>query len=348
METCVQRTLPSLTTIKCDALKMKITRERIASVLIITCMAQVLSGCVDLSTSMAESISTQDSIDSQNLVYAYAQETIDYGQSQLLDLSRKATELSLNMTQAANAAAQSTQDYNQRQQIELDYQATVISQDITQAAATQEFIMQQTKMAVDATAESDNRAAAATHSAFLVNATQTAQSQAFLEAQVVQNAQAEAASTVYPLTATPLAKTQAALLIQQYDREQQSFVDKVVSPLIPIFAVLVIVVLILGIALAYWWFMPRQLPRRMFSARRNSISAPVTLIDGVISDYDLRLHQDYSPREEIPPDLTPVSPLGLPGEKMAHVEIVSATEPPVAHWVAEVEQQLAAEERLEL
>jgi hypothetical protein len=33
----------------------------------------------------------------------------------------------------------------------------------------------------------------------------------------------------------------------------------------------------------------------------------------------------------------------LPCEKLVYVEIVEANEPPVAHWIDEVEQQLVAD-----
>jgi hypothetical protein len=256
----------------------------------------------------------------------------------LLDLSRKATEVSLNMSQAANSAALSTQDYNQRQKVDLDYQATVVSLNITQAAATQKFIRQQTKMAGDATAVAQSRAAAATHSASLVNVTQTARAQALVDAQVLQTAQAAAALTASPLTATPFAVTQAALLMQQYDREQQSFLDRVVTPLIPILATtLVLLLIILVIVLAYRRFMPMPWPRRLSIGRVNVNPGPLIMIDGVIVDHDPGLHR------VIPFELTPANPAGLPGENTVHVEIVSATEPPVAHWIAEVEHQLATE-----
>jgi hypothetical protein len=265
--------------------------------------------------------------ESSNPDYDSAQATMDYGQSQLLELSRKATEVSLNMSQAANAAAQATQDSNQRQQMELDYQATLVNQNIAQAAATQKFINQQTKMANDATAVAQSGTATAVHSAYLLKVNQTAQAAAALPA--------------YPLTATPFAATQAALLMQQYDREQQSFLDRVVSPLIPIFAAtLVLLLFVLVIVLVYRRLMPVPWLRRLQIERVNVHPSPLNMIDGVIVDHDPRLHQI------IPYELTPTNPPGLPGENTVHVEIVDATEPPVAHWIAEVEHQLATEGRL--
>jgi hypothetical protein len=277
-------------------------------------------------------------IESPNPAYAFAQVTMDYGQSQLFDLPRKATEVSLNMTQAANAAALSTQGYNQRQKMDLDYQATIVSLNIAQAAATQKFITLQTKIVRDATAVAQSSAATATHSAYLVNVTQTAQAQAILDARVLQTAQAVAALAAYPLTATPFAMTQAALLMQQYDREQQAFVDQVVAPLIPVLATLVLLLFILGIVfLAYRRFMPMPWPRRLLTARENVNPSPLTMIDGVIADHDPWLHRI------IPSELTPANLHRLSSENTVHVEIVNANEPPVAHWIAELEHQLATE-----
>ena len=66
-----------------------------------------------------------------------------------------------------------------------------------------------------------------------------------LNAQAAQAAQAIATLTAYPMTATPFAVTQAALLMQQYNREQRSFINQIVVPLIPFLAVLDLVLFIL-------------------------------------------------------------------------------------------------------
>ena len=321
---------------------MNSTRRRIAALLALTFMAQMILGCgASMSTINPEFSPTPGYatpapgiIGSSDPAYADAQATMDAGQSQLVDLSRKATEASLNISQEANDAALATQEYNQRQQVELDHQATVISLNIAQAAATKEFIRQQTKMVRDDTAAALSSAATATHSAYLVHVTQTAQAQAILDAQASQTAQAVAASTAYPLTATPLAVTQAALLMQEYGREQQSFVDRVVSPLLPIVATtFTLLLLILIIVLARRRFLSIPWPPRLRIARINV--NPLNMIDGVIKEHDLPLHRI------IPSELTPATPSGLPGENTVYVEIVNATEPPFAHWIAEVEHQLA-------
>ena len=136
----------------------------------------------------------------------FAQATKEAGQAQLLDLERRATELSLNQSQAQDAAVQATQDYVQRQQVDLAFQATQVSMEMAQAAATQNALAQQTKIA---------RAATANAAAYLRHVTQTAQAQAVLDAQFRQTEQVVAALTAYPLTETPLAATQSALLVQQ-------------------------------------------------------------------------------------------------------------------------------------
>jgi len=63
------------------------------------------------------------------------------GQSQLLGLSRKASQTSLDMAQAANDSTLATQEYTRRQKMDMDYQSTIFSMKITQTAATQQFII---------------------------------------------------------------------------------------------------------------------------------------------------------------------------------------------------------------
>ena len=318
---------------------MNKTGRQIASLLILTFMALMLFGCANLPTKVPKFPSAPDMIESPNPAYDLAQATMDYGQRQLLDLSQNATQVSLNMSQAENAAMQSTQEYNQRQKMDLDYQATVISRNIAQAAATQEFIAQQANMARDATIIAQSIAAAATQSAYLVNVTQTAQAQAILDARVMRTDQAVAALTAYPLTATPFAVTKAALLMKQYDREQRSFVDQIVVPLIPVLAILDILLITLGIVFAYRrYLMSTPRPRRLRIARVNTNPIPVVIVDGLFTRHGLQLHRT------IPSELTPANSPRLPGRNAVHVEIVNATEPPVAHWIAEVEHQLANKE----
>ncbi len=364
---------------------MNTHRRIIPTILIIFLLILLLLGCVSLLPTTTEYSSTPDrsttvpgKIASPIPAYENAQATVDYGQSQLSDLSRKATELSLNMSQAENAAAQSTKDANHRRKIELDYQATVVSLNITQAAATQRFITQQTKIARDATTAAQSSAATTTHSAYLMNVTQTAQAQAALDslaqqtaqsaaaltaypltatysahelnvsetgqaqmvlyAQATQAAQAIETLTAYPLTATPFAVTQAALLMQQYDREQQSFVNRVVKPLIPILAVLDLVLFIVWIVWAFRRFLPLPWsPPRLRIAPVNLNPTPLMIIDGVVSDPNPQLHP------AIPTELLPANTPRPSVENTVHVVIINAAEPPIANWIAEVEHQLADE-----
>jgi hypothetical protein len=321
------------------------TRPRIAPLVIIIIVALMLFACgvgiyasrshlSALPSAPALATPTPVRIGSPDPASANAQATIDAGQSQLADLSLKATQASLNVSQAADAAAQSTQDANQLQQAQLDQQATAIGLEIAHAAATQDAIQQQTKTAKEAIADARSTAAAATQSANRINRALIAQAQVIVDGQVTQTAQAAAALTAYPLTATPLAATQAALLLTQYDREQKAFVDRIVVPAIPIVALILLLLLfILVISLAYRRVLPAVWPRRLRIGRANA--NPLVMIDGVIAEHTLPLHQI------IPSEPTPAALPLLPCEKIVHVEIVTATEAPVAHWIAEVEQQLA-------
>jgi hypothetical protein len=319
--------------------------SRIAPVVIIILIALMLFACgagIYASRSHLSTISpttgiatpTPVRIGSPDPASANAQATIDAGQSQLSDLAFKATQVSLNMSQAADAAAQSTQDANQLQQLQLDQQATVIGLEIAHAAATQDAIQQQTKTAKDAIADAHSTAAAATQTANRINRALIAQAQVIVDGQVTQTAQAAAALTTYPLTATPLAATQAALLLTQYDREQKAFVDRIVVPAIPIVALILLLLLfILVISLAYRRVLPYMWPQRLRIGRVNA--NPLVMIDGVIAEHSLPLHHI------MPSEPTPAALPLLPCEKIVHVEVVTSTEAPVAHWIAEVEQQLA-------
>jgi len=169
---------------------------------------------------------------------------------------------------------------------------------------------------------------------------QTAQAQAVLNVQVLQTNQAVAALTAAPLTATPYAATQAALLMQEYSREQQSFVNQIVKPLIPVFAVLDLVLFILGIVLVSRQFMPMPWPCRMRIGPANVTPTPLTIIDGSFAGHDPWLDRI------IPSEIRPANLPVLPGENTTYVEIVDAAEPPIANWIAELEHQLATEGRL--
>jgi hypothetical protein len=313
---------------------MDIISKQIRSLLIVTLMILVLSGCTSMSNNLPEHSQAPGSIDNLNPDYGYAQATMDYGQRQLLDLSRRSTEVSQEMVRAADSAAQTTLEYNQRRQLDLDFQATYISLNITQAAATQEFLAQETRLAVQATAVAESDAATATQAAYVVLVTQTAQAQAIIDAQAQQTAQVVAAMTAYPMTATPFAMTQAALLMQQYGREQQAFENQIITPLMPFIVFFLVLMVILVIILAYRRFMLGSWSRLMRIGSGSLNPRPRVMIDGVILDVDPNTSRT------IPSTLGPVSVASLPGKNVIQVEIIDPTDPSVAHWIAEVEQQL--------
>lgn len=314
--------------------------QRIIALLILTFLALMLVGCVDTLANPSGIAPNPGNNGSVDPYYAYSQATIEAGQRQLLELSIKATEIKQNMDRAEDVSALSTLEYEQRQQLELDYQSTLVSQNIARAAATQEFFVQQTGVAMQATAEAESHAATITQLAIQANATQTVQAQMVLDARVQQTGQAVAALTAYPLTATPLAVTQAALLAQQYDREQQAFLDRMVVPLLPYVAAIILLLFIGFVAIANrrttrsipWLLRLRERPGR------DQIQPP-RIIDGVEVNPN-RLENEAFQSEQILPN----SPF-LPDENPARIEIINATEIPIAHWVNEVESRLAAEGR---
>ena len=89
--------------------------------------------------------------------------------------------------------------------------------------------------------------------------------------------------------------------------------------------------------MAYLRFLPLTWPLRLLIARGNANNNPLIMIEGVSANSAPHLDR------VIPPELTPANPPRPPGANTVHVEIVNATEPPVAHWIAEVENQLTAE-----
>jgi len=319
---------------------MNKTFQRTISILILTYLALMLVGCADTLANPSEFAPDPGNIDSVDPAYAYSQATIEAGQRQLLDLSIKATEIQLNMEQAEDAAALSTLESAQRQKLEMDFQATLVSQNIAEAAATQEFLTQQTGVAMEATEVAQSHAATITQLAYQAVGTQTAQAQTILDSRVQQTAQAVAALTAYPLTATPLAVTQAALLMQQYDREQQSFLDQVVKPLLP-FVAIFILMLFIGLVIIANRRASRPLPwfPRLRDRRDNDNSKQTRIIDGVEVNPNRLEHESFQSEGTLP-DVTYSA-----DDNLACIEIVKATEIPFAHWVSEVEGRLDAEGR---
>lgn len=319
---------------------MNKTFQRIISILILTFLALMLVGCADTLANPSDFAPDPGKIDSVDPAYVYSQATIEAGQRQLLDLSIKATEIQLNMEQAEDAAALSTLENAQRQKLEMDFQATLVSQNIAEAAATQEFLTQQTGVAMEATAEAQSHAATITQLAYQAVGTQTAQAQVILDSRVQQTAQAVAALTAYPLTATPLAVTQAALLMEQYDREQQSFLDQLVKPLLP-FAVFFILILFIGLIVIANRRATRPLPwlPRLRDRRVNDISKQTRIIDGVEVSHNRLEHEPFQSEGTLP-DVSYSA-----ADNPVRIEIVNATEIPIAQWVSEVESRLDAEDR---
>ncbi len=317
--------------------------QRIISLLILTFLALMLGGCTDTLPNPSEIAPNPGGNGSVDPNYAYSQATIEAGQRQLFDLSVLATENKQNMDQAEDAAAQSTLEYEQRQKLELDFQSTLVSQNIAKAAATQEFFVQQTGVAMQATAVAESHAATITQLAIQANATQTAQVQMILDARVQQTAQAVAALTAYPLTATPLAATEAALLLQQYDREQQAFLDRVVIPLLP-YAAAIIILLFIGLVIIANRRTARPIPwlYRLREGRGRGQVQPARIIEAVEVNPNPLENEPFQSEQIL------ITSPHVPDENPAKIEIVNATEIPIAHWVNEVERRLAAEGRLPL
>jgi len=269
-------------------------------------------------------------------VYDAAQSTLDYGQSQIRELSHQATVVALNMAQAANAAEQATLDYNQRQMMELAYQETAVSLNMAQAAATQQFITEQTQMAWNTTATAQSQVATVIYSAYILNVTQTAQAQAMLDVQATHTAQANATATAYSLTATPFAALQAEIVRTQNESERRALWEEfVVTPLKVILFTLVVLLLIVGGVMAYRRLMP-VLELRLRTISRDN-GSPFLLVDGMIVDPD-------PPHHLLPkPELRLLKHPRLPIDETPHVEIIGPSEPSVTNWITEAEQKLRSD-----
>ena len=167
-----------------------------------------------------------------------------------------------------------------------------------------------------------------------------AKARVIVAAEVTQTAQALAATNAAPLAATSSAATQTALLVQEYQHEQDNFVNRIVTPLIPIMAaILFLMLLVLIIALLRRQFLPGQWLNSTRNTREtNNYPNNLVTIDGEIADY-----YNHTPHPANPPDLNPENIPSLPCEKLVYVEVVNANELPVIHWTDDVERQLADE-----
>ncbi len=270
----------------------------------------------------------------QDAGYAAAQATLVSGQNEMMELSHQATVVSLNMDQAANVAAQATIDNYQRQMMELSIQGTEVSLNMARAAATQQFIREQTQLAVNATATAQSQSATATVSAYNFNVTQTAQVQAILDTYAAETAQAHATLTAYPLTATPEAATQADIArIRSESARQAWWDDFIVNPLQLILWTVVVILLIVGTVAAYRRFMP-VLEFRLRNPRGSGSINPLFPTGGMIVDLDPHYHglmqQELRLREH--PQ--------LPGDGTPQVEIIGPSEPSIINWITEAEEKL--------
>jgi hypothetical protein len=292
----------------------------------------------------------------QEAAYVAAQATLAAGQSEIMALSHQATVVSLNRDQAADVAAQATIDHNQRQLMELSIRATEVSLNMAQAAATQRFIIEQTRtaqnaeatarsQAATATAQSravaataESHAATATYAAYALNVTQTAQAQAIRDVHAAGTAQAQATLTAYPLTATPEAAIEAYIVRDREQRERRAWWEEfVVTPVRAILSTLIIVLLIAGGVIAFRRLLP-ALEFRLRNPRGNDNRNPQSLTDGTIVNLDAldRRLEQQDPHLRHRPQLV--------GDETQQIEIVDPSEPSIVDWIAEAERKLRTEE----
>lgn len=311
---------------------MKIISRSILTMLILTFITLALLSCESIYVPVSVSLETPQPL------YAAAQSTLVYGQNQLNELSRQATMVGLSIAQAENAAEQATLDFNQRQLMDLAIRGTEVSQNMAQAAANQQFIIEQTQIVWNATATAQSQAATDTYSRYLLNVTQTAQAQAILSFHASETAQAVSALTAIPLTATPLAETQAAILFQQRKYERQSFWGEIVTPLKILLTTLIIILLITGGVLAFRRLMP-VLEFRLRNPRRYGNLRPLYLMEGKFVDLAAQPNR-LTPRNTHRDFLHQP-----PSDGQALVEILGPDDPSIINWITEAEQKLRANGR---
>ncbi len=216
---------------------------------------------------------------------------------------------------------------------------------VTQTAQAQDILASQVALQMMVTQTAQDILASQAAQAQEIQSTQTAQGESILlaetsqaqtlvNAQVLQTNQAAAAMTSFPMTATSYASTQAAGVVQEYDREQQAFLNRIVDPLIPILATLVLVLFIVFILVVYRRYMAIPFSRRPRFGRRAVNPARLILEGRVLEDLVSR-HQPPTASER-----PPVTPIEQPVENKIHVEIVDPADPPIIQWIAEAEQKL--------
>jgi len=171
-----------------------------------------------------------------------------------------------------------------------------------------------------------------------VRQTVAVEAQVIVAGELTQTAQSVDATNAAPLAATSSAATQTVLLVQEYEQEQDNFVNRIVLPLIPVMAaILFILLLVLVIALTKRQFLPTQWQNSTRIKRETNLYPnSLVTIDGEVSDYYHR-----PPHPVNPPVPNPENIPQLPCEKLVFVEVINANEPPIVHWVDEVERLLA-------
>jgi hypothetical protein len=342
-------------------------RRRIGTILIFIFFVLALMACVSITTPGPGTPLTHPAFtpsplsgNIQETEYAAAQATLSSGQSEMTELSRQATEVSLNMAQAA-----ATQQFIARQtQMVLNATATVQSQDATAAAQNQgatatsqsqdaTAIAQNqgataTSQSQDATAIAQNQAATATaqsqdatatDSAYIRNVTQTVQAQVVLDVQGTHTALMNATLAAYSLTATPWAAIQADIVRTRNESNRRAWWREfVATPLKAILFTLLVLLLIVGGVMVYRQLMP-VLELRLRTISRNNDS-PLLLMEGIIVDHKppKRPLKHWVLRQPNLPQ--------FPSYETLQVEIIDPLDPSVAIWITEAEQKLRTDGRI--
>lgn len=207
-------------------------------------------------------------------------------------------------------AAQATLAAGQAAAQNLANQAAAVALEITQASATEAYFTRQTASA----AEAQTQAAISvyqTQMADSLTATQEAiNAQATQAAHITQTANAIQTLTTWPMTATPLAATQAAIAVEARKDANRAYWSQFVAPFWAAIGAIIVVLIIAAIGYTFWRLLPAlELRLRTFEGRDGEIvtylpkTNILTLLPGRIAGPALHSNKKDSHISGLAPDL---------------------------------------------
>jgi hypothetical protein len=207
-------------------------------------------------------------------------------------------------------AAQKTLAAGQAEAQNLANQAAAVALEITQASATEAYFTRQTQVAAEAQTQAAI-SAQQTQASDSMTATQAAiNAQSTQAAHITQTADAILTMTTWPMTATPLAGTQAAVVIEVEKAERRAYWSQFVAPFWAFIGVVMVVLVIAAIGYTFWRLLPAlELRLRTFEGKDGEIvtylpkTNLLTLLPGRIAGPALHSSEENSQISGLAPDL---------------------------------------------